>query len=102
MNNAQKDELGQMLQYLEKDLGKVLKTYEEKYECAGICTPGLFSISRSIDKGQAQQDCVTGVVDDIADSSKPVGMFGLVLGIILLLTAICTIPLCGCCRAKQE
>lgn len=58
---------------------------ETEYSCAGICHKPLFYVTKDIDQGPPERECLLPLVDDILNSSKNIlnGM-----GAFLLLSAL--------------
>lgn len=68
---------------------------EAKLECAGLCTPGLFYATLSIEKGRPTQDCLNAGFDSLQGEAKPAGLISIVTGIILLFAMVMSFPLCS-------
>lgn len=88
--------------FLTGDVGKSIEMIESSWECAGYCVPGMFSISRSISEGAAENDCIKAGAESLASSSIPVGVVGIITGLVLLIAFCFSFPLCCTSCIKQE
>ena len=63
-----------------------LEFFEDEYDCAGVCTPSLFSWSKSIELGRPTKSCIIGIKDGITKAFLGIGICALVAGILKNLT----------------
>jgi len=81
---------------------EMITTMEERYECAGMCEPGLFYFSKSLDKGAARKDCLRASVEKMAEGTGPAGVVALLSGLALIVAGIGGFPLCTGFNDKSE
>jgi len=62
---------------------KILTYFEAKYVCSGICHPGLFYWSLSLDKGIPTTNCLGYLKKEIGDNMNYLGVTAIVVGGIL-------------------
>jgi hypothetical protein len=67
---------------------------EARLTCAGVCEPALFYATLDISLGRPEKDCVNALFDELQGGSKPGGIIALITGIVLVLGAIVSFPLC--------
>ena len=65
-----------------------LEFFEDEYECAGVCSPSLFSWSKSIELGRPNKSCVNGIKDSIYKAFLGIGICALVAGFLLFIFMI--------------
>lgn len=64
---------------------ELLKYFESKYVCSGICTPSLFYYSLELETGIPNSSCLTYLKDEIGDSMTYLGVTSLIVGILMCL-----------------
>jgi len=67
----------------------ILSFFERKYACGGICTPGLFFWSLTLDKGTpSTTQCLLGFRDEVKDNFGYLGMAAIATGFMSFLVWI--------------
>jgi hypothetical protein len=64
---------------------KILKYFEQKYECSGVCEPALFYYSLNLNKGIPSTTCLSYMKEEVGDGLKYLGITGIVTGITMFL-----------------
>lgn len=78
-----------------------LTQLEKDFSCSSFCKPNLFYITKDISEGRPTQECVSASADawgasrTYADYGKIGAIMSLTTGGILLLSMMCSCPLCG-------
>ena len=62
--------------------------FEDTYDCAGICEPALFYLSKSVEKGKPTGSCIGNLKDELNDEFAGLGGATLAAGIVLFGTWI--------------
>ena len=62
--------------------------FEKEYDCAGLCTPSAFGVSRSIESGPASKSCLQGIKDSLTSAFMGLGVSTLLAGIMLFFLQI--------------
>jgi len=67
------------LQHLE-----MLSFIENKFQCAGMCQPGLFYFSRNITEGIPEETCLTLIHEEIVNETGSLSIMSTLLGLVAL------------------
>jgi hypothetical protein len=73
---------------------KFISYVEETYECSGMCTPSLFYLTQSVEKGLPKQGCVKPFVQDVSDLFFELGATMIASGVLFLFMIIIICPIC--------
>jgi hypothetical protein len=68
---------------------KILKYFETKYQCSGICTPSLFYYHLELNEGIPSTTCLSYVKEEVGDSLSYLGITALVTGVMMFLIWMC-------------
>ena len=71
------------------DVMEFIEFFEAEYQCAGICSPALFSWSVSVTQGKPTQTCLISIKDDISTVFMILGLVTFLSGVLLLCVFIC-------------
>lgn len=62
---------------------KIIGFFEKKYNCAGICKPPLFYVTKPLSEGWPKEACLKHIQAEISNSSMYVGVIALLVGILM-------------------
>ena len=77
----------------------LLRAIENDYECGGFCYDPLFYLTRDIENGRPDNECMTEIVGAITER---VNVLCYATGGVLLLTFVCSLCLCGGIPEPEE
>lgn len=73
---------------------KFINWIESKYECSGMCSPGLFYLTESVTKGPPTRGCFAPFMDDLASIIGNLGNAMMASGVFFLLMIFFVCPIC--------
>jgi len=79
-----------------------IKSAESTFECAGVCRPGFYYLTKDLSEGIPEKDCLSAFVDDFPTKFRTPALVALVTGICLLFAFICSFPLCSDFSSKNN
>ena len=62
---------------------KVMSMMEPKFQCSGICNPGLFWFTQSVTLQPPASNCITYLADAVGTKFTPVGLVSILSGVIM-------------------
>lgn len=65
---------------------EVIEFLEDQYDCAGLCRPELFFVTKSIDAGKPKIACGEPVAEEFGDALGGIGGAGIIASIMLFLS----------------
>mmetsp|Transcript_119232 Transcript_119232/g.178117 ORF Transcript_119232/g.178117 Transcript_119232/m.178117 type:complete len:86 (+) Transcript_119232:656-913(+) len=77
-----------------------MEAMEDTFNCAGICTKGVFYMFTNINNGIPDDACGPKLMDYIEDYSTKIGAVALIVAALLLINVI--IACCQCCKGSEE
>lgn len=63
----------------------MLSYLEQKYECSGVCEPGLFYYSLELSAGLPSVTCLSFAKDEVGSSLSYLGITAVVCGLVCFL-----------------
>ena len=67
----------------------LIKGFEQKFSCSGICDTQLFYYTRPMSKGPPKSTCILHMKDQIANNLTYMGMSSTMCGLIMIFMWIC-------------
>jgi len=64
---------------------RTMKSMEKRAACSGVCNPGLFWYTLDVTTGPPTSSCLSFITGSISDRFAPVGLAGIVSGLIMFL-----------------
>lgn len=86
--------------YKESKFTNFIKFIEKQYECSGLCSPSMFYLTQSVEKGPPKKGCLAPFVDEVAVLLSDLGVAMIISGVGFLLMIGCIVPLC-CFKLKD-
>jgi len=71
-----------------------LSELEQKYDCASVCKRPLFYITRDIEEGRPEQECIGAIYDSISGEMKVGAAFLIILALVLLGAMVSGLVIC--------
>mmetsp|Transcript_32874 Transcript_32874/g.50266 ORF Transcript_32874/g.50266 Transcript_32874/m.50266 type:complete len:119 (-) Transcript_32874:103-459(-) len=72
---------------------KMMKQFEEEYDCGGICFKPLFYLTKDISEGPVSQTCDDAVIEEFSGNMAGAAV-AIISAIVLIIGAIGGFPLC--------
>jgi hypothetical protein len=71
-----------------------LELIETEFDCASMCKTPLFYMTRSIEDGMPEQDCLSGTLKGMGKKGRPAAIVALITALLLFIAMVGAFPLC--------
>jgi hypothetical protein len=80
--------------FFDKGGYQLLADFEEKYNCASMCSAPLFYLTKDVKEGPPTQDCLSAALTEIGSQTGPAAVCA-ITGILLLISVAGGFVLCS-------